>query len=275
MWKGALGFGMVSIPVKLYVATESKSISFRQLCAEHLSPIRYKRWCQEGDHEVQYGEIRKGFEVGKDRYVIIEDSDLEDLPLPTARSIEISEFVPATGLEPGLYLKSAYYVEPDDAGRKPYHLLRRALEDTNMLAVAKIALRDREHLCAVRPIDGMLLMNTLHWPDEIRSTGELKGLEDDSIKISARELQMAKSLVESLAEDRFEPERFQDQYREALMRVVEAKSEGEELVEAAEPEGEAKVMDLMDALKASVAAAKKARATTGAGDARQARRKAG
>jgi DNA end-binding protein Ku len=274
MWKGVISFGMVSIPIRLYVATESHSASFRQLCGEHLSPIKYKRWCEKGDHEVTYSEIKKGYELGRDRYVVIEDSDLENLPLPTSRAIEIEEFVPEGGIEPGLYFKSAYYVEPEDAGRKPYHLLRQALDETSMLAVAKIAFRDREHLCALQPADGMILMNTLHWPDEIRSADGLRGLESDDVKISDRELMMAKSLVESLAEEQFDPARYHDDYHEALMRVVEAKASGQAVVEAPEAEAETKVMDLMDALKASVDAARKQRAEQKAPARRPARSKA-
>lgn len=258
MWKGSVSFGLVSIPVRLYVATESKGVSFHQLCPEHNSRIRYKRWCEQGDHEVAYGDIRKGYEVGRDTYVIIEESDLDNLPLPTARTIEIQEFVPNGGIEPGLYYKGAYYMEPEEAGRKAYHLLREALADTERVAVAKIALRDREHLCALHSLDGMLLLNTLHWPDEIRSAEGLAGIEAD-IKINPRELQMAKSLIENLAEEKFEPARYHDDYREALEHVVQAKLEGAEAVEAPHVEAEPKVMDLMEALKASVEAARKDR----------------
>lgn len=259
MWKGSVSFGLVSIPIRLYVATESKGVSFHQLCGEHNSRIRYKRWCELGDHEVAYGDIKKGYEVGRDTYVIIEDSDLDNLPLPTARTIEIQEFIPQGGIEPGLYFKGAYYIEPEDAGRKPYHLLRQALEETERLAVAKIALRDREHLCALHPLDGMMLLNTLHWPDEIRTAAELPGLDAEKVQINARELQMAKSLIENLAEEKFEPERYHDDYREALEAVVRAKLEGEEAIEAPAAEAEPKVMDLMEALKASVEAARKDR----------------
>ena len=259
MWKGSVSFGLVSIPVRLYVATDAKGVSFNQLCGEHNSRIRYKRWCEQGDHEVAYGDIKKGYEVGRDTYVIIEDSDLDNLPLPTARTIEIEEFVPAGTIEPGLYYKSAYYMEPEEAGRKPYQLLRQALEETQRLAVAKIALRDREHLAALHPLDGMMLLNTLHWPDEIRSAAELPGLEND-VKINARELQMAKSLIDNLAEESFDPSRYHDGYREALQAVVTAKLEGQEAVEAPPVEAEPKVMDLMEALKASVDAARKERA---------------
>src|SRR5467141_2946377 len=258
MWKGVVSFGMVSIPIRLYNATESSAkVSFRQLCPDHHSPISYKRWCAEGEHEVQYGEILKGFEVGKDRYVIINDKDLDNIPLATAHSIDITEFVPSDDIEPGLYYNSAYYVEPEELGKKPYHLLRKALEATGRMAVAKIALRDREHLAALHPMNGALLMNTLHWPDEIRSIEGLKGLEGE-VKINPKELEMAKALIESLA-DSFDPSRYKDNYREAVMKVVRAKAKGE-VIEAPEAPQPAKVMDLMEALRQSVAQAKKQRA---------------
>jgi len=274
MWKGVITFGMVSIPVRLYVATDSQGISFRQLCAEHMSPIKYKRWCSEGDHEVSYGDIVKGYEVSTDNYVVIEDADLDNLPLPTAHAIEITEFVEQNEINGGLYFKSAYYMEPEEVGKKPYALLKQALEETKKVAVAKIAFRDREHLAALSPLDGHMLMNTLHWPDEIRSVDGIKGV-DDGVKISDRELQMAKTLVESLS-DTFDPERFQDNYKEALMKVVEAKVQGQETVTAPEPETAPRVMDLMEALKASVEAAKKSKpeAAEAAKPAKQRARKA-
>jgi DNA end-binding protein Ku len=190
---------------------------------------------------------------------VISDTELDNLPLPTSRQIEIGEFVPQDDIEGGLYFKSAYYVEPEQAGLKPYHLLRQALSETGMTAVAKIAFRDREHLCSLRPMDGALLMNTLHWPDEIRPVAELKGLAAET-EVNPRELQMAKALVENLAEEHFDPNRYQDRYHAALMEVVNAKVEGEEVVAAPEAEAAPAVMDLMEALKASVEAAKKQRA---------------
>jgi len=276
MWKGVVSFGMVSIPIRLYNATESTAkVSFRQLCPEHKSPISYKRWCSEGDHEVTYGDILKGYEVGKDRYVIIDDKDLDNLPLATAHSVDIQEFVPADEVEPGLYFKNAYYVEPEELGKKPYHLLRKALEATGRMAIAKIALRDREHLCALHANGEGILMNTLNWPDEIRTTEGLKGLDGD-VKINPRELEMAKALIESLAEN-FDPSRYHDEYREAVMKVVQAKIEGEVIEAPAAPQP-AKVMDLMEALRASVEAAKKSRSAKAKeerpAEQRRARRKA-
>ncbi len=259
MWKGVVSFGMVSIPIRLYNATESTAkVSFRQLCPDHRSPISYKRWCAEGDHEVQYSDILRGYEIGKDRYVIIDDKDLENLPLPTAHAIDISEFVPVDDVEPGLYYDSAYFVEPEELGKKPYHLLREALRATGKMAIAKIALRDKEHLAALHPNGRGIIMNTLHWPDEIRTAEALKGPEGE-VKINPKELEMAKALIESLA-DSFDPGRYKDDYREAVMKVVKAKMEGE-VIEAPEAPQPAKVMDLMEALRQSVEQAKKQRAS--------------
>jgi len=190
--------------------------------------------------------------------VIIDDKDLDNLPLATAHSVDIQEFVPTDEIEPGLYFKNAYYVEPEELGKKPYHLLKRALEATGRMAIAKIALRDKEHLCALHPNGKGLIMNTLHWPDEIRTTEGLKGLEDE-VKINPKELEMAKALIESLAES-FDPNRYKDEYREAVMKVVSAKMEGQ-VIEAPEAPQPAKVMDLMEALRQSVAQAKKQRST--------------
>jgi len=276
MWKGVVSFGMVSIPIRLYNATESSAkVSFRQLCPDHKSPITYKRWCAEGDHEVAYGEILKGYEVGKDRYVLIDDKDLDNLPLATAHSIDITEFVPADDIEPGLYFKNAYYMEPEELGKKPYQLLRKALEATGRMAIAKIALRDREHLAALHSHGPGLLMNTLNWPDEIRSVEGLKGLDGD-VKINPKELEMAKALIESLA-DTFDPSRYKDEYKEAVMKVVQAKIDGE-VIEAPSAPQTAKVMDLMEALRASVEQAKKSRKTGGReaapAEVKKARRKA-
>jgi len=229
-----------------------------------MSPIRYKRWCQAGDHEVSFPEIVKGYEVSTDNYVVMEDSDLDNLPLPTTRSIEISEFVPEGGIEGGLYFKSAYYMEPEETGRKAYHLLRQALADTGMVAIAKIAFRDREHLSALQPADGLLLMNTLHWPDEIRSTEDLDVPED--VRVSPAELKMAENLVGMMA-TKFEPSEYKDEYKQAVLKLVEAKVQKKEIIEAPEPEAETTVVDLMSALKASVEKAKKSGAKTKAASA--------
>jgi DNA end-binding protein Ku len=260
MWRGVISFGLVSIPVRLYVATESHTASFRQLCGEHRSPIRNRRWCDAGDHEVPFADIKKGYEVSADNYVVVEDADLEKLPLRTTRTIEISEFVPVDQIASGLYFKSAYYVQPEELGRKPYHLLQHVLDETGVVAVAKVAFRDREHLCALQPLDGRLLLNTLHWPDEIRSPDGWAS-RDGELTVHPNELRMAKSLVQTLLQDTFDPSRYRDEYHEALMKVINAKIEGAEVISAPPPASG--VMNLMEALKTSVAEAKKKRAAEG------------
>jgi DNA end-binding protein Ku len=257
MWRGVISFGLVSIPVRLYVATESHAASFRQICAEHMSPIRNKRWCDAGDHEVPYEGIKKGHEVSTASYVVLDDGDLEKLPLATTRTISISEFVPVGQIPGGLYFKAAYYVEPEGLGRKAYHLLQQVLEEAGVIAIGKIAFRDREHLCALQPLAGQLLLNTLHWPDEIRPDDGLAGRQG-ALKVHPNEVKMAKSLVQTLLQDAFDPNRYRDDYHEALMKVVNAKVEGAEVVSAPEPASG--LMNLMDALKTSVAEAKQRRA---------------
>jgi DNA end-binding protein Ku len=257
MWRGAISFGMVAIPVRLYLATESKSVSFRLLCPNDLTPIRNKRWCTVEDKEIGWNEAVRGYEVGKDEYVVIEDSDLDQLPLNTTHTIEIVEFCPDQEIEAGLYLKSAYYLEPEKVGVKPYALLRAALTETGKVAIGKIALRDREHLCRLALHDRGLLMNTLHWPDEIRDAGELAIPDEASADIHKRELDMAVMLVENLSAH-FDPARHSDEYREALLKVVEAKVSKQPLELRPAPEA-SKVTDLMAALKASVEAAQAGR----------------
>lgn len=252
MWRGAISFGMVAIPVRLYLATESKSVSFRLLCPNDHTPIRNKRWCPEEDREIGWNEAVRGYEVGKDEYVVIDDKDLDDLPLNTTHTIDIVEFCPDEEIEAGLYMKSAYYLEPEQVGVKPYALLRRALEETGKVAIGKLALRDREHLCRLALHENGILLNTLHWPDEIRSANELS-IPADGENVPKRELDMAVMLVENLSAH-FDPERYHDEYREALLKVVEAKLANQpvERLPEREPAG---VTDLMAALKASVEAA--------------------
>ncbi|MDQ6708962.1 MAG: Ku protein [Candidatus Dormibacteraeota bacterium] len=251
MWRGAISFGMVAIPVRMYLATEAHSaVSFRQLCPHCQQPIKQLRHCPQDEHVVPFNETLKGYEVGKNQFVIIDDSDLDKLPLKTTRTIDIVEFVDRGEVPLGLYVKSAYYLEPEDVGAKPFALLGRALAETNKVAVAKIALRDREHLCLIQVEGNALLCNTLNWPDEIRSTEELN--LPANVKISDKEVQMATSLIENLS-DTFRPERYTDDYKAAFQQIVDQKMKGEK-VTVATPTQDAPVMDLMAALKASVEA---------------------
>jgi DNA end-binding protein Ku len=254
MWRGAISFGMVAIPVRMYVATEAHSaVSFRQLCPHCQLPIKQQRHCPTDDHVVGFGDVLKGYEVGKNQFVIMDDEDLDKLPLKTTRTIDIVEFVERNEVPLGLYIKSAYYLEPEDVGVKPFYLLKRALEDTNKVAVAKVALRDREHLCLIQVEGNTLLCNTLNWPDEIRSTEELN--LPQNVKINEKEVKMATSLIENLS-DRFQPERYTDDYKAAFQQIVDQKMQGLKVTTAA-PVQETKVMDLMAALKASVEATRK------------------
>src|SRR5256884_7074616 len=258
MWRGAISFGMVAIPVRMYLATEAHSaVSFRQLCPHCQLPIKQQRHCPTDDHVVAFNEVLKGYEVGKNQFVIIEEEDLDKLPLKTTRTIDIVEFVDRAEVPMGLYLKSAYYLEPEEVGVKPFYLLKRALEETNKVAVAKIALRDREHLALIKAEGKAILCNTLNWPDEIRSADELN-LPEQTVKISDREVQMATSLIENLS-DAFKPERYTDEYKAAFQQLLERKLEGQPLAAPA-PAAPAPVMDLMAALKASVEATRRGRA---------------
>jgi DNA end-binding protein Ku len=253
IWKGSMQFGMVNIPVALYVATESTSkVSFNLLCPDHKTRIKNKRWCPVGEHEV--ASTVRGYEYEKGQYVIFDEDDLEKLPLKSSRSIEIAGFVKDEELPGELYYQNAYYLEPDKSAQKPYALLKKTLETTGRVAVAKFALRERERLVSMRAHDDVLVLNTLHWPDEIRAIEELNLPED--VKVSPAELKMAESLVEMMAME-FDPSEFRDEYKEAFEKIVDAKVKGrEDLVEAPEPEAETAVVDLMSALKASVAKAK-------------------
>ena len=263
MWKGAVSFGMVAIPVRLYLATESKSVSFRSLCPCHKQPIKQKRHCAVTDDVLDWKEVLKGFEITKDQFVVLDDEDLDNLPLASAHTIDIHEFVDGSEIPAELYMKQAYYLEPEKVGVKPYYLLKEALQEVGKVAVGKIALRDREHMATMRPFGKGLIVNSLHWPDEIRSMDELN-LPEEAVKLDKREMSMAKMLIENLT-DEFDPDRYHDEYREAIIRLAQAKADGQE-IHVAEAEAP-KVMDLMAALKASVDASKRgARPSADRGD---------
>jgi DNA end-binding protein Ku len=250
IWNGVISFGMVSIPVKLYTATQSKDISFHLLHKEDGVRLQQLRWCPEHERPVEWGEVARGYEYAKGEHVILTEEDFEKLPLPSKQTVELSAFVKAEEIDPVYYEKS-YYLEPDAKGLKPFALLMTALKEKNLTGIAKIAVRNKEQLCALRPMDGTLILETLYYPDETR----VEKTELPDVKISDKELDMAYTLIELLTED-FQPEKYKDEYREALMKVIEAKLEGEELPEVAAA-GPAKVTDIMSALRASVEAAKK------------------
>ena len=254
MWKGAIQFGLVTIPVKLYLATESKGISFNMLHKDDLSRIQMKIWCPVEDEVISRSDTVKGYEYAPGEYVVVTDEDLERVPLKTVRSIEIEQFTKAERDDSNVrFVKSAYYIEPDKVGRKAFYLLRQVLEDEDLTAICKVVIKDREALAAIDPFGDTMLMTTLHWPDEIRSTGELD-LPEDGVDFKPAEIAMAKQLV--VRDDRrVRPGEYKDEYREALEKIIEAKVEGRETVEVEEPEPEGKLIDLMAALEASVSAA--------------------
>jgi DNA end-binding protein Ku len=259
IWNGVISFGMVSIPVKLYTGTQDKDISFHLLHKTDNTRIKMRRWCPADEKFVEMDEIVRGYEYARDQYVILTEEDFEKLPLPSKHTIELAQFVSVQEIDP-VYYEKTYYLEPDQAGVKPYALLVRALEEKGLIALAKIAIRNKERLCALRPKDGVLVLETLFYPDEIRIEAEAPAAVD----VSDRELDMAFTLIELLHEP-FQPERYKDEYREALMKLIEAKLEGQEMVVEATPKP-TKVTDLMSALKASIEAAKKARGEAAAGE---------
>lgn len=251
MWSGSITFGMVSIPVKLYSATNAKDISFNLVHATCGTKVQQKRWCPTEDVEVPWEEIVRGYEYSKGRFVTLTDADFEQLPLPSKHTIDISAFVKAEEIDPVYYEKS-YFLEPESRGEKPYALLLRALEEKELTGIATITMRKKEQLCAIRGQAGTLMLETLFYPDEVQLEREV---DLDKVKIDARELNMAFTLIDLLRKP-FEPEEYHDHYREALSELIDAKLEGKEVVTSPPPR-DAKVIDLADALARSVAAARK------------------
>lgn len=255
MWKGAISFGLVTVPVKLYTATEQRDVSFRQVHVKDGGRIHFRRVCSVDGEEVPFADVAKGYELPDGEMVVLTDEDLAHLPLPTARSIEVLNFSPADQVDPILWNRS-YYVEPEPAGTRAYVLLREALDRTGKVAVTKVALRQRESLAVLRSHDGVLVLETMLWPDEIRAA-DFPFLDQD-IDVRAQELRMATSLVDSMTED-FEPDQYHDEYRVALEQLVAARVEGREVTPSPEPAADEEPASLLDALQASLDAATKGR----------------
>jgi DNA end-binding protein Ku len=250
IWSGVITFGLVSIPVKLYPATQDKDVAFHQLHRPDHGRIKYRKFCSVDDEEIDADDIVRAYEVSKGQYVEITDADLEQLPLPAKHTIELAAFVQSAEIDP-IYYDKSYYLEPEETGVKPYALLMKVLEQKGVIGVASIAIRNKESLCALRPTDSTLLLETLHYADEIRERDA--GLP--KVSVNERELAVAGTLVDAL-EERFDPSKYHDHYREALLELIASKTEGREVVapEAA-PAGEP-VTDLMAALRASIEAAR-------------------
>ena len=258
LWKGSLSFGLVTIPVRMYPATDEKSVSFNQLRASDHSRIGYQRVAKADGEEVPYDQIVKGYEYEPDRYVVFEPDELDALKPASSRTVEILQFVPLEQIDP-IYFQRSYYLAPEAAGAKAYGLLSRAMRDKSSVAVCKITLRDKEHLATLRLRDEMFVLETMYWPDEIRDLS----LEDVDItempEPRPQEVAMAEALIENLTED-FDPTAYTDTYRQKVLDAVRAKVEGQEITvvdDAGEPTG---VVDLMEALRQSVEASKGGRA---------------
>jgi len=252
VWKGHLTFGLVSLPVKLYSAARAETVSFNQLHKSDHSRIKNVVYCQLEDKPVPRAELVKGYEYEKDKYVVIDDEDIKKVAPQTAKTMEILEFVKSAEVDP-IFFESSYYLAPDDAGEKPYALLFEALRRSGYVAVARIAMHNREHVVILRPGPKGILLHTMYYRDEIRQVEEFR---TDTSLVKDKELALATNLIESL-EASFEPEKYKDGYRESLMKMIQAKVEGREVVEAAAPSHLAPVVDILEALKMSIAQAKK------------------
>jgi DNA end-binding protein Ku len=261
MWRGAIQFGLVTIPVKLYLATESGGIGFNLLHATCLNRIQMKVYCPYHDEIIQRSETVRGYEYAKGKYVVVGDEEIDAIPLKTLRAIEIEMFVDARNEAHGAqFVKQAYYLEPEAVGRKAFYLLKSVLADAGKSAICKIVLKDREQLAALNPYSSTMLLTTLHWPDEVRALEELD-LPEGEMDFKPAERQMAEQLVASMTGD-FSADEYRDDYRQALMAVIEAKISGE-VPEPAQRTEPTKIGDLMAALEASVAAARETRRTAG------------
>jgi DNA end-binding protein Ku len=254
IWSGAISFGLVNIPVKLYSAVSRKTVRFHQIDAESGGRVRQKRVGPDGA-EVAYEQIVKGYEIGPDRYVTITPEELESLEPEKTRTIDIEDFVDLDDIDP-IFYDHPYYLAPDTGAAKAYRLLVDAMDESGKVAIARVVLRSKEHLVAIRPRSGVLAMETMLFADEVIPPDALDELSTDGeVKTSDRELEMAKQLIDSLTAD-FEPEKYRDEYRERVLDMIERKAQGETVVIETPAEEPAKVPDLMAALEASIASAK-------------------
>jgi DNA end-binding protein Ku len=256
LWSGTISFGLLNVPVRMYSAVSRKTIRFNELRESDGSRVRHKRVAESDEKEVPYDEIVKGYEISPDRYVILSRDELDELNPAKTRAIEIQDFVDIEDIDP-IYFDSPYYLGPADGAEKAYGLLVKAMESAGKAAIARFVLRNKEHLAAIRPMDGVLTLTTMRFADEVVSPQELEDvLPDSSPRVEKREREMAEKLIDSLSGD-FEPDKYRDEYREQLLSLIEQKAEGKEIVaaEAEEPEP-TKAPDLMAALEESLAAVK-------------------
>jgi DNA end-binding protein Ku len=256
IWSGTISFGLVSVPVKMYSATQSKELRFHFLDRRDLKPIGYDKVRKDTGKSVPADEIVRGFEIEKGKYVPIEDEDLDRLDIELTHSIDICDFVDLDEIDP-IYFRKAYYLLPQDGAEKPYRLLVRALDETNKVGIAKVVIRNKQHLAALRAHDGVLVLETMYYADEIRQPESVDGKAG---KLQQTEVEMAKSLVENLSAA-FKPEKYDDTYRKELLQLIRKKAKGQKLPEPQEEE-EGEVIDLMAALRESVDRTKKTKKPT-------------
>jgi DNA end-binding protein Ku len=255
MWSGAISFGLVNVPVKLYSAVSRKTVRFHQLNSDTGHRISQKRVDSVTDEEVPYEKIVKGFELTKERYVVITPEELDSIAPEKTRAIDIEDFVDLEDIDP-IFYDHPYYLVPDKGAGKAYGLLLEAMRESGKVAIARVVIRSKEQLVAIRPAGDVLTMETMLFHDEVVPTDDLDGVPDASdLKTSDRELKMAQQLIASLSSD-FEPSKYSDEYREKVLELVERKAEGQEIAIQPEAEEPAKVPDLMAALEASLAAVK-------------------
>jgi DNA end-binding protein Ku len=252
IWTGSISFGLVQVPVRLVGATKSKDVSFNQLEEGTGARIRYKKVSEATGEEVPAERIKRGYEVSKGRYVTIEPEELETLRPKGSHAIDIEEFIDLDEIDP-LYFEQPYYLIPDKRGMKPYKLLVEAMKELNKVAIGRIVVRSKERLVAIRVVDDMLCIETMRYADEVVARDDL--IQEEDVELTERERTMARQLVESLAVDRFEPEKFHDEFREQVMDLIERKTAGEEIVSEPVVEPPARVLDLVAALEASLAKA--------------------
>jgi len=257
IWKGAITFGLVTIPVGLYSATENRTPKFKQLRQSDGSPIKYRRVAETDGQEVTWENIVKGFEIEKGRYVVFTDDELQTATAKgTSKAVDVVQFVEESDIDPMFY-KSSYYLAPEQTGVKAYRILLDALTASGKIGLAKVALRDKQTMATVRPNDGVLVLETMYWPDEIREA-TFETLEGD-VEVRDEEIQMANMIIENLS-GKFDPDEWKDHTREAIEELAQKKIDGEEIIAPESPEP-TKVVDLLEALKASVEATKAQRAS--------------
>jgi DNA end-binding protein Ku len=254
IWGGAISFGLVNVPVKLFTAVRKKDVRFHQLHSKDGGRIQQKRVCSVDGEEVPYEEVAKGYDLGGEQYVMIDPGELEELDPESTHTIDIQDFVHLDQIDP-LYYDASYYVVPDERGAKAYRLLLEAMLESDKVGIAKVVMRTKQYLVAIRPLEDVLVMSTLNFPDEVVPAEELDGLPGPAQDVSERELKMASQLIESLTTD-FEPDQYHDDYREKVLELIERKAQGEEIVAPPAAERPTPVVDLMAALEASLAAAK-------------------